>query len=97
MELKEAFGETLRRVRILQGLTQEDFSLVSSRTNVSLLERGGTSPTIEKLEAICSVLGIHPVTLMAACYIRKEGSSNIEIFLKLIDSELREIGELTSN
>lgn len=88
MELKVAFGATLREVRLQRGLTQEDFSLVSSRTNVSLLERGGTSPTLEKLEALCSVLGVHPVTLLTACYMRKEGSPGVEDFLSHIGSEL---------
>lgn len=88
MELNEAFGATLRQARMRRNLTQEDFSLVSSRTNVSLLERGGTNPTLEKLEALCSVLEIHPVTLLAACYLRKEGSSDVEAFMRRLDSEL---------
>lgn len=91
MELKEAFGATLRQARLQKGLTQEHFALVSSRTNVSLLERGGTSPTLEKLESLCSVLGVHPVTLVAACYMRKECSPGIEDFLRQIDSELQSL------
>jgi|SRR5471030_858828 len=93
MELKEAFGATLRRARVQRNITQEDFSLVSSRTNVSLLERGGTSPTLEKIEAICTVLGIHPVTLVAACYMQKEDSPGIEEFLGRIDLELRYLAD----
>ncbi|MFP3499683.1 transcriptional regulator, partial [Pseudomonas sp. SIMBA_059] len=40
MEIRESLGEALRRMRILHGLTQEDFGVVSSRTYVSTLERG---------------------------------------------------------
>ncbi|MBT9573726.1 MAG: helix-turn-helix transcriptional regulator [Pseudomonas umsongensis] len=88
MELKKAFGTTLKETRLNRRLTQEDFSLVSSRTNVSLLERGGTSPTLEKLDALCSVLEIHPVSLLAACYMRKESAVDITDFLKKIEIEL---------
>jgi transcriptional regulator with XRE-family HTH domain len=91
MELKEAFGAALKDTRLKLKLTQEDFSLVSSRTNVSLLERGGTSPTLDKLEALCTTLGIHPVTLMAACYMRKDNSPDIAIFMRLIERELRQL------
>ncbi|UZE84014.1 helix-turn-helix domain-containing protein [Pseudomonas viciae] len=92
MELRKAFGATLRRVRLQKGLTQEDFALVSSRTNVSLLERGGTSPTLDKLEELCSVLGIHPVSLVAACYMRKENTGDIRKFLSHVEDELQLIG-----
>lgn len=91
MELRKAFGATLRQVRLQKGLTQEDFALVSSRTNVSLLERGGTSPTLDKLEELCSALGIHPVSLMAACYMRKEHEGDIRKFLSQVEDELQHL------
>jgi len=89
MELRKAFGVTLRQIRLQKGLTQESFALVSSRTNVSLLERGGTTPTIDKLEELCSTLGIHPVSLMAACYMRKEHEGDIRKFLSHVEDELQ--------
>ncbi|MNN59567.1 helix-turn-helix protein [compost metagenome] len=92
MELRKAFGATLRQVRLQKNLTQEDFALVSSRTNVSLLERGGTSPTLDKLEELCGALGVHPVSLVAACYMRKESTGDIETFLTRVKEELRFIG-----
>lgn len=63
MEVRDSFGKALRLVRQRRGLAQEDFSLVSSRTFVSMLERGATSPTLEKLDSLCTVLDTHPVTL----------------------------------
>ncbi|MGO4004065.1 helix-turn-helix domain-containing protein [Pseudomonas fluorescens] len=92
MELRKAFGASLRQVHLQKGLTQEDFALVSSRTNVSLLERGGTSPTLDKLEELCSALGIHPVSLVAACYMRKENTWDIRRFLSRVEDELQLIG-----
>ena len=58
----------LRLLRDRRGLTQEDFSLVSSRTYVSGLERGMKSPTLNKIEQIASVLNVHPLTLLALSY-----------------------------
>lgn len=75
MELKTAFAEALRETRARKGLTQEDFSTVSSRTNISLLERAGTIPTLEKLRQLCTILGVHPVTMMAICYSKMENVS----------------------
>ncbi|MFZ3280413.1 MULTISPECIES: helix-turn-helix domain-containing protein [unclassified Pseudomonas] len=89
MELKDAFGASLRHVRHQKGLTQEDFSIVSSRTNISLLERGATNPTLEKLAELCQVLDVHPVSLLSACYMRKEGETDVETFLARINRELQ--------
>ncbi len=68
MDLKQAFGMALKEMRMEKGLTQEDFSIVSSRTYMSMLERGLKSPTLEKIEEICSVLEEHPITLLQKCY-----------------------------
>ena len=48
MELKQAFGEALRRQRKAKGLTQEAFG----RTYLSELERGTKSPSLEKIDKI---------------------------------------------
>lgn len=68
MDLKKAFGQALKELRIEKGLTQEAFSEVSSRTYMSTLERGMKSPTIEKINEICSVLEVHPLVLLKRCY-----------------------------
>ncbi|WP_082577602.1 MULTISPECIES: helix-turn-helix transcriptional regulator [unclassified Massilia] len=69
MGLLERFGAGLQRARKNRGLTQEDFSVVSSRTYLSSLERGMKSPTISKLEELASVIGIHPLSLLMLAYI----------------------------
>ncbi|MGY2498069.1 helix-turn-helix domain-containing protein [Klebsiella pneumoniae] len=72
MELNTAFGQALKLSRQAAGRTQEDFSPVCSRTYISQLERGLKSPTLEMLEELSEVLGVHPVTLLAATYMRKD-------------------------
>lgn len=91
MELKRAFGLTLKRMRVQRGLTQEDFSLVSSRTYLSTLERGLKCPTLEKLEDLAGVMGVHPATLMIAAYASEGGVEEQERLLHEVHSQLREL------
>ncbi len=91
MELKTAFGATLKQVRLARHLVQEDFTLVSSRTNISLLERAKTIPTLEKMEELCALMKLHPVTLLTACYMKKEGTSDVSQFLQGIKKELENL------
>jgi len=83
MKLREGFAAALRETRKHQELTQEDFSDVSSRTYLSSLERGMKSPTLDKLEEIASVIGVHPVALLAMAYCKIE-NIDAETFCKKI-------------
>jgi transcriptional regulator with XRE-family HTH domain len=93
MELRTAFALTLRGLRTQMNLSQEDFSVVSSRTNISLLERAKTIPTLEKLEHLCMVLKVHPLTVLALCYAQKDGLST-ETLLCQLSEELSSLGHL---
>jgi transcriptional regulator with XRE-family HTH domain len=88
MEGKQAFGEALRRARKRRKISQEEFSETSSRTYLSTLERGLKSPTLEKIEAISSVLELHPLALLASYYLIKDPSSSPADLLNLINAEL---------
>lgn len=70
--MRDAFAKALRSARKAHGLTQEDFSPVSSRTYVSILERGRKSPTLDKLEEIAQTIGIHLLTLIALTHLHRE-------------------------
>tara|TARA_R110002126_G_scaffold129679_1_gene272617 strand:+ start:536 stop:844 length:309 start_codon:yes stop_codon:yes gene_type:complete len=91
MDLKIALGDSLRRIRVQKKLTQEDFSQISSRTYISTLERGIYSLTVEKLDAIASVLRVHPVTILAATYLNVEDGTKPEDLLCRVRKELMEI------
>jgi transcriptional regulator with XRE-family HTH domain len=58
----------LKTVRKARGLSQEAFSDVSSRTYMSTLERDLKSPTISKLDELCEVMEVHPLTLLTLAY-----------------------------
>jgi len=63
------FPKALKRARLALDLPQEAFSLASSRTYVSTLERGLKSPTLSKVDALAQVLGLHPLTLLTLAYL----------------------------
>ena len=88
--LKPSLPDALRKIRKARGLSQEAFSNVSSRTYLSSLERGLKSPTLNKLEELCKVLQVHPITLLIISY--SEGDPEKIIHLtKQMNMELMQI------
>lgn len=87
------FAAGLKRTRNAQGLSQEDFGLVSSRTYVSSLERGLKSPTLNKVDDLAATLGIHPLTLLAMSYLGKSTPAAVS---GLLDEVLGEVQSLVS-
>ncbi|RYZ80323.1 MAG: XRE family transcriptional regulator [Proteobacteria bacterium] len=84
MGLLKQFGTGLQKARKSRGLTQEDFSLVSSRTYLSSLERGIKAPTITKIHDIAAVLGVHPLSLVAFAYLPTDVADRKKIFSQVI-------------
>jgi len=92
---RDFFGQALRRARKARGMTQEDFSTPSSRTYVSMLERGVRSPTLAKINELSETLGIHPLTLLALAY---AGSATPAEFHKLLaEVERQAVAVLKAN
>ena len=92
MNTREAFARALRDVRKMKQLTQEDFSVVSSRTYLSALERGLKSPTLDKIGEICSVMHVHPLALMAITYGYLEDENPREVLQGRVLDQVDEIG-----
>ncbi|MFG0916460.1 helix-turn-helix domain-containing protein [Pseudomonas sp. CJQ_11] len=88
MELKQAFGQALRKTRSARGLTQEDFADVSSRTYMSTLERGIKSPTLDKLVEIAARMDVHPLSLLAEVFLLVDEEADIEIIFSRIRRDL---------
>jgi len=87
-EHQNNFSKALRRARTARGLPQEAFSLVSSRTYVSSLERGMKSPTLLKIDALAEVLEVHPLTLLTLAYVDHKRPKNVDA---LIDGVMKEL------
>lgn len=91
MDTKHAFAKALRQTRKAQGLTQEDFSLVSSRTYLSLLERAQKSPTLEKINELAETLDVHPLTLLTLTYLHEKPRQKLGKLHDIIAMEIEQI------
>jgi transcriptional regulator with XRE-family HTH domain len=62
MNLSKAFGQTLRELRHLKGLSQEDLAIEAGyhRTYISLLERGLKTPTLQTVFDLAESLEVLP-------------------------------------
>ena len=88
MKLSNGFPHALKKARKAKGLSQEDFSDVSSRTYVSTLERGLYTPTLEKVEGLAQAIGIHPLTLLTMACLAAAKTSNLEKLFALVKAEI---------
>jgi len=89
MDSRQGFAKSLRAIRTARGLTQEDFSSVSSRTYLSTLERGLKSPTLDKIESLCDTLDVHPLSLLVLTYLNTQKNKRLDSLLKKIENEVK--------
>ncbi|EOH6072770.1 helix-turn-helix domain-containing protein [Burkholderia cenocepacia] len=87
-------GKALQRLREITHITQEDFGVVSSRTYISSVERGLKSPTLGKIEQLASVLGVHPLTLLAVAYMDTLSSKEIDKTTAALHTQLLDLLEM---
>jgi transcriptional regulator with XRE-family HTH domain len=85
------FSQALKTIRKARGLSQEAFSLVSSRTYVSSMERGLKTPTVSKVDELAQVLGIHPLTLLTLSYMNQSNNKEMTRLMKEVSRELEVI------
>ena len=87
--LKRALGAVLRAYRVKRNIPQEGMG--PSQSYTSKLEAGRWSPSLDKIEQMAGVLGVHPATIIVAGYIHSGDGENAEELLKRIRFELEEI------
>lgn len=88
---QNSFSKALTAIRSARGLTQEAFSLASSRTYVSSLERGLKTPTLKKVDELAEVLDVHPLTLLALSYLGDKDIRAAEALFSQVSRELSEV------
>jgi transcriptional regulator with XRE-family HTH domain len=89
--IQNNFSKALKRARIAQGLSQESFGLVSSRTYVSSLERGLKVPTLNKVDELAQVICIHPLTLLALAYTVDCPRAELGLLMQKVTDELYKV------
>lgn len=72
-------------------MSQEQFDSVSSRTYVSAIERGLKQPTVAKVDALASVLGLHPLTLLTLSYLAGQSAADARGLLERVQAEVDEL------
>lgn len=87
--LNEAFGHALRKLRQDKELTQYDFPPHVSREYMSMLERGLRSPSLDMIDLLARKLGIHPLTLIAQCYLSQSPAPDLNQLLATVKKEAR--------
>lgn len=90
---KNDFAHALKKVRLAKQISQEEFSLASSRTYVSTLERGIYSPTLNKVDEFAEVLGVHPLALLTLSYMRNSKSGSVSSLLERVMKDLSDIDQ----
>jgi len=88
--MRQAFAKALRHVRKARGMTQEDFALASSRTYLSSLERGRQSPTLDKVQTLARILGLHPLSLLVLAYLYFDKKNDLDALLAKVRNEITE-------
>lgn len=89
-ELKRALGASMKLYRLKKNIPQE--SLGPSQPYISTLEAGRGSASIDKIEQMAGVLGVHPVSIILAGYLSSGDDVTTDQLLERIRSELLQIG-----
>lgn len=78
MSLKSSFAIVLRALRCKRNISQRDFG-DTSRTFLSKLESGRSSPTLDKLEQVSQRLELSPLTLLTLTLSLESGKISAEL------------------
>jgi transcriptional regulator with XRE-family HTH domain len=90
LELKRAIGNSIKSYRLKRDIPQE--TLGPSQPYISNLEAGRGSASIDKIEQMAGVLGVHPISIIFAGYLTSSEEVNKEQLFERIRVELAEIG-----
>lgn len=89
MNLRTALGLVFSRARRRANLTQEDFEPTSPRTYISHLERGLSSPTVDKLHELAEVMHVHPASLIFQAYLAYDKETTALDLMAIIMADLK--------
>ncbi len=89
-ELKRAMGASMKLYRLKKNIPQEN--LGPSQPYISTLEAGRGNASIDKIEQMAGVLGVHPVSIILAGYLSSGDDVTTDQLLERIRNELLQIG-----
>lgn len=94
MDLKQVFGNIFTRSRKRAGLVQEDFEPITSRSYISALERGKYSISMDKLNDLSKLIGMHPVSMMFQTYLVYDEKISALELISIIMEDLKKVEDL---
>lgn len=89
LELKRAIGTSIKAYRLKRDISQE--SLGPSQPYISNLEAGRGSASLEKIEQMADILGVHPISIIFAGYLTSNKDADKDQLFERIRIELSEI------
>lgn len=88
MEFEKALGKALKDLRLSKGLTQEFFSISSSRTHMSRLENGRKQAYVATINTLANAMGVHPLSILTQAYLNQDESLNLEDLQQMVSDEI---------
>jgi transcriptional regulator with XRE-family HTH domain len=89
LELNRAIGTSIKSYRLKRDISQE--SLGPSQPYISNLEAGRGSASLEKIEQMADILGVHPISIIFAGYLTSNEDADKDQLFERIRIELAEI------
>lgn len=83
--IRPALAAVIRAVRSSLGLTQEGMAQATSRTYLTKIESGQSTPTLEKFVELASALQLSPVALMALVIATRDGRAPSQLLAAATD------------
>lgn len=90
--IRPALAAVIRAIRSSLGLTQEGLAQATSRTYLTKLESGQSTPTLEKFVELATALQLSPVALMALVVATRDGCASSQL-LEAATEELHSLNE----
>jgi transcriptional regulator with XRE-family HTH domain len=97
MDLKQTFGYVFNRARRKAGLVQEDFEPITSRSYVSYIERGKVSVSMDKLNELSKIIGMHPASLIFQTYLLYDPKTSALDLMATIMEDMKKIERMNED
>lgn len=89
MDLRRGLARSLRLIRKVRNLAQDELSEVSGRTYLSEIERGIKNPTIEKIDELARAMDVHPLTVLSIAYLPNLREQELDTLQERVSKEAR--------
>lgn len=89
MDLRRGLARSLRLIRKVRNLAQDELSEVSGRTYLSEIERGIKNPTVEKIDELARAMNVHPLTILVIAYLPNLREQDLEALQEKVGKEAK--------